>query len=136
MRARALLRVLLAATAVAGLLSLSLPGGTAVAASDPVLAVSGDIACAPATTPNTTRCQQTATGNAVAAINPASVLPLGDTQYENGTEAEYANSYAETVWGADKGSSRPAAGNHEYRTPGATPYYSYFGANAGDPVKG
>jgi fibronectin type 3 domain-containing protein len=40
------------------------------------------------------------------------------------------------VWGADKGISRPAAGNHEYRTAGATPYYGYFGANAGDPAKG
>ena len=136
MGVRSLVRVLLAGMAVAALLSLSLPGGTAVAASDPVLAVSGDIACAPGTAPNTTRCQQAATGNAVAASNPDYVLPLGDLQYENGTDAEYANSYAKTVWGADKGISRPAAGNHEYRTTGAAPYYRYFGANAGDPAKG
>ena len=136
MRVRSVLGVLLAAMAVAGLLSLSLPGGTAVAASDPVLAVSGDIACAPGTAPNATRCQQAATGNAVAAIGPDYVLPLGDTQYENGTDGEYAGSYAKTVWGAQKGISRPAAGNHEYRTAGAAPYYGFFGANAGDPVKG
>jgi fibronectin type 3 domain-containing protein len=136
MRLRSLVQLLLAATAVAGLLSLSLPGGTAAAAADPVLAVGGDIACAPGTTPSATRCQQGATGNVVAAMSPDYVLPLGDTQYENGTDTEYAGSYDRTAWGADKGISRPAAGNHEYRTAGATPYYSYFGTNAGDPVKG
>jgi fibronectin type 3 domain-containing protein len=136
MRIRSVVRALLAGVPAAALLSLSLPGGTAVAAGDPVLAVSGDIACTPATTPNATRCQQAATGAAVAAIGPDYVLPLGDTQYENGTDAEYAGSYAKTTWGADKGISRPAAGNHEYRSTGATPYYNYFGANAGDPAKG
>jgi fibronectin type 3 domain-containing protein len=136
MRIRSFVCVLLASIAGAALLSLSLPGGTAAAATDPVLAVSGDIACAPGTAPAATRCQQGATGDAVAAIDPDHVLPLGDTQYENGTDVEYAGSYAKTVWGADKAISRPAAGNHEYRTAGATPYYSYFGANAGDPVKG
>jgi fibronectin type 3 domain-containing protein len=136
MRIRSLFCVVLAGTAGAAVLSLSVPGGVAAAPDDPVLAVGGDIACAPGTTPNTSRCQQAATGAVVAAIGPDHVLPLGDTQYENGTDAEYAGAYDRTVWGADKGISRPAAGNHEYRTPGATPYYSYFGANAGDPVKG
>jgi fibronectin type 3 domain-containing protein len=135
-------RGLLAGIAGAALLILSVAAASprmlaaAAAADDPVLAVSGDIACTPGTTANATRCQQVATGNAVAGIDPDYVLPLGDTQYENGTDAEYAGSYARTVWGADKGISRPAAGNHEYRTAGATPYYGYFGANAGDPAKG
>jgi fibronectin type 3 domain-containing protein len=136
MRLRSLVHVLLAGMAVAALLSLTLPGGTAAAADDPVLAVSGDIACAPGKTPSATRCQQGATGTVVAGIDPDYVLPLGDTQYENGTDAEYAGAYDKTVWGADKVISRPAAGNHEYRTAGARPYYSYFGANAGDPAKG
>ena len=135
MRFRSLVHVLLTGVAVAAL-GLSLPGGTAVAATDPVLAVGGDIACAPGKTPSTTRCQQGATGNLLAAIGPDYVLPLGDSQYENGTDAEYAGAYAKTGWGANKGISRPAAGNHEYHTVGATPYYSYFGANAGDPAKG
>jgi fibronectin type 3 domain-containing protein len=135
-------RALLAGIAGAALLALPVAAASprvlqaAAASDDPVLAVSGDIACTPGTTPNTTRCQQTATGDVVAAIDPDYVLPLGDSQYENGTDAEYAGSYAKTVWGADKGISRPAAGNHEYRTAGAAPYYSYFGANAGDPAKG
>jgi PAS domain S-box-containing protein len=135
-------RGLLAGIAGAALLALSIAAASprmlqaAAAADDPVLAVGGDIACAPGTTANATRCQQTATGNVVAGIDPDYVLPLGDSQYENGSDAEYAGAYAKTVWGADKGISRPAAGNHEYRTAGATPYYSYFGANAGDPAKG
>jgi fibronectin type 3 domain-containing protein len=108
----------------------------AATAADPVLAVGGDIACTPGTAPSATHCQQGATGDAVAGINPDYVLPLGDSQYDNGTDAEYAGSYSKTVWGTDKGISRPAAGNHEYRTAGATPYYNYFGANAGDPAKG
>jgi acid phosphatase type 7 len=131
----------LAGTAAAAVLSLSVVAVSprpleAAAAGDPVLAVSGDIACMPGTTPSPTRCQQAATGNAVAGIDPDYVLPVGDLQYENGTAAEYAGAYDKTVWGADKGISRPAAGNHEYRTTGAGPYYSYFGANAGDPAKG
>src|ERR687890_1012635 len=136
MRFRSFVHVLLAGMAVAALASLTLPGGTAAAADDPVLAVSGDIACAPGKTPSVTRCQQGATGTVVAGIDPDYVLPLGDTQYENGTDLEYAGSYDKTVWGVDKGISRPAAGNHEYRTAGAKPYYNYFGANAGDPAKG
>jgi acid phosphatase type 7 len=135
---------LLALMAAALLFSMFVGGATranadlaaAAAEDDPALAVGGDIACAPGAAPAPTRCQQGATGDAVAAINPDYVLPLGDSQYENGTDAEYVGSYAKTVWGADRVISRPAAGNHEYRTAGATPYYQFFGANAGDPAKG
>jgi acid phosphatase type 7 len=133
-------RALLSGTAGVTIIGLSIaaasPRVPAATASDPVLAISGDIACAPGKAPSATGCQHAATGNLLAAMNPDYVLPLGDIQYENGTEAEYAGSYAKTVWGAKKGVSRPAVGNHEYRTPGAAPYYRYFGANAGDPAKG
>jgi hypothetical protein len=132
-------RAVMTGIAGAAILSLSFaatPNASVATADDPVLVAGGDIACAPGKAPAATRCQQGATGDVVAAIDPDYVLPLGDIQYENGTEAEYAGSYAKTVWGAKKGVSRPAAGNHEYRTTGAVPYYSYFGANAGDPVKG
>ena len=84
----------------------------------------------------TTNCGQAKTGALLASINPTYVLPLGDSQYDSGTAAEYAGSYNVTGWGADKAISYPAAGNHEYRTTGATPYYNYFGAHAGDPQKG
>ncbi|MEO6501352.1 MAG: fibronectin type III domain-containing protein [Jatrophihabitantaceae bacterium] len=108
--------------------------GAAIA--DPVLAVGGDIACPPGRTVTAVRCGQGKTGALLAAIDPSYVLPLGDSQYEDASAAEYAGSYDLTGWGAHKAISRPAAGNHEYHTTGATDYYGYFGANAGDPAKG
>lgn len=63
------------------------------------------------------------------------VAPLGDNAYVDGTAAEFANCYAPT-WGRHLARTMPAVGNHEYRTPGATGYYGYFGAKAGDPAKG
>lgn len=63
------------------------------------------------------------------------VLTLGDHVYENGTAAEFADCYDPT-WGRHKWRTRPAVGDHEYRTPGAAPYFSYFGAAAGDPATG
>ena len=38
--------------------------------------------------------------------------------------------------GAHKSRTKPAPGNHEYNTSGATGYYGYFGAAAGDPKQG
>ncbi|MEO7261619.1 MAG: fibronectin type III domain-containing protein [Jatrophihabitantaceae bacterium] len=106
------------------------------ATADPVLAVGGDIACPPGRSVTAVRCGQGKTGALLAAINPTYVLPLGDSQYEDATAAEYAGGYDLTGWGASKAISRPAAGNHEYHTTGAADYYGYFGANAGDPTKG
>jgi hypothetical protein len=65
------------------------------------------------------------------------VFTLGDNVYPNGTATEYANCYgAQTTWGRHKDRTYPSAGNHEYNTLGATGYYGYFGARAGDPAKG
>ena len=63
------------------------------------------------------------------------MFTLGDTVYEDGTPAEYANCYSPS-WGRHKGRTRPAVGDHEYRTPGAAGYFGYFGAAAGEPGKG
>ena len=63
------------------------------------------------------------------------VLPLGDEQYETGTLDGFSGSYDPT-WGQFKAITKPVPGNHEYQTPGATGYYSYYGAAAGDPTKG
>ena len=115
---------------------------SAATGGDPVIAAAGDIACAPGSSPNATHCQQAKTGDVLSSINPSVVLPLGDTQYTDGTAAEYAGSYDQVKWGTNGGTggyksvSRPAAGNHEYHTAGATGYYGYFGSNAGDPSKG
>lgn len=125
-----------AAVLVAGLLVTVSPTGPSAAAGDPVVIAGGDIACPPGQTVDGTHCGQAKTGTVVTGNSPTYVLPLGDEQYDSGTPTEYSGSYNTTGWGTDKAISRPAAGNHEYRTTGATGYYGYFGANAGDPSKG
>lgn len=75
-----------------------------------------------------------ATAALVAEI-PGTVAVLGDNVYENGTATEYTNCYHPS-WGAFKDRTKPSVGNHEYGTAGATGYYNYFGAAAGDPTKG
>ena len=66
---------------------------------------------------------------------PGTVFTLGDTVYPNGSTADFTNHFAPT-WGRHKARIIPAVGNHEYQTPNATGYYTYFGAAAGDPTKG
>jgi acid phosphatase type 7 len=91
------------------------------------LVAAGDIAsCASAGD------EQTA---ALVAQIPGTVAALGDNAYETGSAAEYANCYGPS-WGRFKARTKPVPGNHEYETPGATGYYGYFGALAGDPAKG
>lgn len=63
------------------------------------------------------------------------VFTAGDNAYFQGTRADFANCY-EPTWGRHKARTRPAPGNHDYETPGAAPYYEYFGANAGPPGRG
>jgi hypothetical protein len=63
------------------------------------------------------------------------VATLGDNVYDNGTATEFTNCYDPT-WGRHMARTKPSAGNHDYNTPGATGYYGYFGAAAGDPAKG
>jgi hypothetical protein len=65
----------------------------------------------------------------------ALVLALGDMAYESGTPAEFAHCFHPT-WGAFKDRIRPVPGNHDYYTPGAAGYYSYFGAQAGPDRRG
>jgi hypothetical protein len=63
------------------------------------------------------------------------VFTLGDNAYESGSSTEYTNCYNPT-WGRHKSRTWPSPGNHDYNTLGATGYYGYFGAAAGDPAKG
>jgi len=58
------------------------------------------------------------------------VFTLGDNAYSSGTRADFQNCY-EPTWGRHKSRTRPAPGNHDYETPGASAYFEYFGANAG-----
>lgn len=61
---------------------------------------------------------------------PGTVAVLGDTVYPGGAPSEYAECYDPT-WGRFRDRTRPAVGNHEYQTPGAAGYFSYFGDAAG-----
>jgi acid phosphatase type 7 len=66
---------------------------------------------------------------------PGVLATFGDNAYDVGSAADYANCYGPT-WGRHKDRTRPAVGNHEYLTPGASAYFNYFGAAAGDPARG
>jgi hypothetical protein len=61
-------------------------------------------------------------------------MALGDLAYPNGT-AEDFKCYDKT-WGRVKDRTRPAAGNHEFHSAGASYYFEYFGSAAGDPKTG
>jgi hypothetical protein len=61
---------------------------------------------------------------------PGPIATLGDNVYPSGTRAQFDQCYA-PGWGRFKDRTHPSAGNHEYATPGAAGYYSYFGAAAG-----
>lgn len=80
-------------------------------------------------------CHERAVSDAIMVANPAAVLALGDIQCETGTLAAYAASYAPT-WGRFVSITHPAIGNHEYLTSGASGYFQFFGAAAGDPSRG
>jgi acid phosphatase type 7 len=100
---------------------------TVDAEADPVLLAAGDIA----------GCDTFGDEATVAVLDrlPGTVVPVGDLAYEDGTAQQFADCY-DATWGRHKARTRPVVGGHEYRTPGAAPYYAYFGAAAGDPSKG
>lgn len=66
----------------------------------------------------------------------ATVFAAGDDAYTNGTVKEFRDCYGMS-WGSFKERTRPAPGNHDYGIyfpayrHNATPYFDYFGANAG-----
>jgi hypothetical protein len=65
---------------------------------------------------------------------PGTVMAVGDLAYPDGSKENFV-CYDKT-WGRAKSRTRPAAGNHEFRSVGGTPYFEYFGAAAGDPKTG
>ena len=60
------------------------------------------------------------------------IFTLGDNAYFQGTRQQYRDCY-DTTWGKHKGRTFPVPGNHEYESPGALPYFEYFGEMAGGP---
>ena len=123
----------------------------ALAASDPVIAAAGDIACDPAGPTfnggngSAGSCRQKYTSDLLANAGLTAVLPLGDTQYDCGGYQAFLQSY-DLSWGRVKNISHPVVGNHEYLTSGGTDctvanegaagYFNYFGAAAGNPGQG
>jgi hypothetical protein len=96
--------------------------------SDPVFVGAGDIAeCG-----NLGGSQQTA--SLLDQID-GTVFTAGDNAYNAGTAQEFRRCY-EPTWGRHKARTRPAPGNHDYGSPGALPYYTYFGENAGPDRRG
>jgi hypothetical protein len=63
------------------------------------------------------------------------VATLGDNAYPSGSYTDYTQCYHRN-WGRHLDRTRPAVGNHEYRTRDAAGYFRYFGARAGPPGKG
>jgi hypothetical protein len=61
---------------------------------------------------------------------PGTVFAVGDLAYPDGSKENF-ECYNKT-WGRAKSRTRPAPGNHEFQSAGATPYFDYFGAAAGD----
>jgi hypothetical protein len=130
--------------------------GVALAASDPVIAAAGDIACDPANSVfnsgngNSNACRQKYTSDLLVNAGLAAVLPLGDVQYYCGGYQAFLQSY-DLSWGRVKSISHPVVGNHEYITSpdsggastgcdntnsGAAGYFNYFGAAAGTTGQG
>jgi acid phosphatase type 7 len=96
-------------------------------ADDPVVLAAGDIASCQSQGDEATA--------ALLAGRPGTVITLGDNVYETGNPLEFAGCY-DSSWGAQKHRTRPSPGNHDYATPGASGYFGYFGAAAGDPTTG
>lgn len=95
---------------------------------DPVLVGAGDIADCP----NYSGAE--ATAKLLDAI-PGEIFTAGDDAYPSGTAQQFHDCYGPT-WGRFKDRTRPSPGNHEFHSGGATPYFDYFGGNAGNPTTG
>jgi 3',5'-cyclic AMP phosphodiesterase CpdA len=66
---------------------------------------------------------------------PGTVFTAGDNAYYQGSLRDYEQCYAPT-WGRHRDRTRPVPGNHEYETPGAAGYFTYFGAAASPASEG
>ena len=127
----------------------------ASAASDPVIAAAGDIACDPANSHfnsgngTSNSCRQKYTSNLLVNTGLTAVLALGDNQYYCGSFDAFMQSY-DLSWGQIKSITHPSVGNHEYLTHGGTSgatgcdatnsnaagYFQYYGSAAGSPTQG
>ncbi len=63
------------------------------------------------------------------------LLLAGDLAYPQGTAANFRDCFNPS-WGQFRSRWHPVPGNHEYESPGATPYFAYFGEAAGADATG
>jgi hypothetical protein len=76
--------------------------------------------------------------DSIAKVSDA-VFSLGDNVYPSGRVQDFERCFTPSWGHANRRIMKkimPVPGNHEYDTPGATPYYTYFGERAGPPGKG
>ena len=106
----------------------SLPSGR------PILAGAGDIA-------DCTDTGHLLTAELLAETRDATVQTFGDNAYPHGSSSDFDKCY-DRSWGAVKGRTNPAIGDHEYETPNAAGYFGYFaerltrfGPSARDPAR-
>lgn len=69
------------------------------------------------------------------AAHDGTIALAGDVAYDKGTAQQFRDCF-EPAWGALKFRMKPVPGNHDYLTPGAAPYWDYFGPLAGERGKG
>ena len=119
--------ILVIAGSVSGFGYASLSDTALAQSSDPVFVGAGDIA-------NCSRDQDEATAKLLDNIS-GTVFTVGDNAYPDGTASQFTSCYGPT-WGRHKNRTHPSPGNHDYHTSGASGYYNYFGAVAGDSGKG
>ena len=63
------------------------------------------------------------------------LLLAGDIAYFQGTAANFRDCF-DPFWGQFRSRWHPVPGNHEYESPGAAPYFAYFGEAAGPAGRG
>ncbi|HEX8120205.1 MAG TPA: DNRLRE domain-containing protein [Solirubrobacteraceae bacterium] len=100
---------------------LPLPSG------DPVLLGFGDVA----------KCDSSGDEAVARLVDtlPGIIAMDGDTEQNNASTGGYAGCFT-PAWGRHMWRIKPAVGDHEYRQPGAGPYWDTFGAAAGTRGKG
>ena len=116
-----------AAAALAGLLMAAGPSSPAAQPAPTIVLAAGDIAV----------CGRPGAMRTAALLDrlAGTIFPVGDLAYGEGTKAQFERCYGST-WGRHKARTRPVPGNHEYRSPGARPYFAYWGKRAGDGERG
>ena len=124
-------RLAVACAIVAGIAAWHTAGvkrsAAAAAETDAVLVGAGDIAdCVDLSGAEATE--------KVLAQIPGTVMAIGDLAYPDGSAANFG--CYDRTWGKERARTRPAPGNHEFHSAGATYYFQYFGAAAGEASKG